>query len=296
MEKITTELSFFIIDKLKIIPYNASGGVVMAAFLSDAEKYKLYSHNDGINITILGYNNFQLVKPAQTTWMQNYYTMHYIISGKGKINIGGSEHILSKGDVFFTLPDVELFYLPVEDDPWEYVWFSFSGPDAAKIMSNFSFDKNTFHFGDNHHEILCLLKDLFDDSLQKSGYYAVLSAFYKILNCIELKTETTQSYLAKQIIDENFSVPGFNISVLLDSIGISHPQLLRLFKETYGITLIKYLTQKRLERAQHLLTTTDLSVKSVAFSSGFYDELHFMKIFKKHVGTTAIAYRKQNRS
>ena len=95
----------------------------------------------------------------------------------------------------------------------------------------------------------------------------------------------------KRLIDEGFTRTDFSIASLCDDVGISHPHLLRLFKEKYNLTLIKYLNKKRIEYASELLQTTDLSVKSVAFSSGFLDELHFMKTFKKHMGLSALKYR-----
>ena len=62
------------------------------------------------------------------------------------------------------------------------------------------------------------------------------------------------------------------------------------------MTMIRYLTECRVAHACKLLQTTDLSVSAVASSSGFADELHFMKVFKRSVGVTALQYRKAAKS
>ena len=119
----------------------------------------------------------------------------------------------------------------------------------------------------------------------------MLSTLYEIMEISTVVRQNTGVESVKRIIDEGFTRTDFSISSLCTGVGISHPHLLRLFKEKYNITLIKYLNQKRIEYACNLLLTTDLSVKSVAFSSGFSDELHFMKTFKKHTGVSALKYK-----
>ena len=96
----------------------------------------------------------------------------------------------------------------------------------------------------------------------------------------------------RELIDESFAVTDFKIEKLCLDSGFSHSQLLRLFKNEYGRTIRDYLIDKRLERARTLLETTELSVYSIAVSSGFSDEVHFMKSFKRHFGVTASEYRR----
>ena len=61
------------------------------------------------------------------------------------------------------------------------------------------------------------------------------------------------------------------------------------------MTLINYVIKKRVMYACELLETTDLSVTAVALSCGFSDILHFMKIFKRETGTTALEYRNKHK-
>lgn len=69
----------------------------------------------------------------------------------------------------------------------------------------------------------------------------------------------------------------------------------RKFKETYGTTIITYLTELRVERAKSLLVGTNISVSEMAGLLGYTDENYFGKVFKKQTGLSPLQFRKENR-
>jgi AraC-like DNA-binding protein len=50
---------------------------------------------------------------------------------------------------------------------------------------------------------------------------------------------------------------------------LSKYHFLRLFKSTYGITPMEYVSRRRIERAQDLLRATNLTVTEVGMAVGF---------------------------
>lgn len=48
----------------------------------------------------------------------------------------------------------------------------------------------------------------------------------------------------------------------------------------------------RLERAKALLVSDACALTEVAAETGFSDQAHFTKVFRKHVGTTPARWRK----
>lgn len=68
----------------------------------------------------------------------------------------------------------------------------------------------------------------------------------------------------------------------------------QLFKKEAGITFVHYITQKRLEDAKELLSTTKKPLTDIAVEVGFNDTFHFIKTFKKFVGVTPGQYRSNN--
>lgn len=82
---------------------------------------------------------------------------------------------------------------------------------------------------------------------------------------------------------------------LADVACVTKQYLIRLFNQHFGISPLQYINQKKIERAQLLLLTENLSVKDIAYTIGFNDDSYFIRLFKKLTGTTPQEYRIQMR-
>ena len=72
-------------------------------------------------------------------------------------------------------------------------------------------------------------------------------------------------------------------------LAASPTHLVRSFTRTFGISPHAYVLARRIEAARPLLLAGD-GVADVAFGVGFYDQAHFTRHFKRHVGTTPASY------
>lgn len=72
--------------------------------------------------------------------------------------------------------------------------------------------------------------------------------------------------------------------------GLSRFHFCRLFRQEIGVSASTYQTQLRLAEARRLLAQGHL-ISETAISTGFYDQSHFGKHFKRHVGTTPAKYQ-----
>jgi AraC-like DNA-binding protein len=70
----------------------------------------------------------------------------------------------------------------------------------------------------------------------------------------------------------------------------------RLFLQYTGERPLAYVQQKRIERAQYLITTTNKTYAEIAEETGFENVPHFSRIFKKVTSLTPGQYRQQNHS
>ena len=59
---------------------------------------------------------------------------------------------------------------------------------------------------------------------------------------------------------------------------------LRLFRARLSITPNRYRIERKMARAQYLLTHTDLSIKEIAFSLGYCNQLYFSQEFHRITG------------
>ena len=67
----------------------------------------------------------------------------------------------------------------------------------------------------------------------------------------------------------------------------------RLFKSETGQTFSEYLQAIRIEWAKHLLKNGDYSLTEIAEKAGFFDQSHFIKVFKQATGVTPGLYRRR---
>lgn len=74
--------------------------------------------------------------------------------------------------------------------------------------------------------------------------------------------------------------------------GLSRFHFCRLFRKEMGVSANTYQTHLRLAQARKLLAKGRL-ISEVAIATGFYDQSHFGKHFKRYVGTTPAKYTLQ---
>jgi len=87
-------------------------------------------------------------------------------------------------------------------------------------------------------------------------------------------------------------------ALTVEDIGRSvdlHPNYaMSLFKKTFGVTLVDYVTKHRVSHAQRLLATTDAKIVDVALSSGFGSTSRFNAAFLEECGCSPRQYRQQH--
>ena len=85
------------------------------------------------------------------------------------------------------------------------------------------------------------------------------------------------------------------LEALAQQAGFSPYYFARLFRRTTGESPHQFVLRQRIERAQGLLSQRDLPLAQVALASGFANQSHFTRAFKRQLGLTPRAYR-QDRS
>lgn len=76
--------------------------------------------------------------------------------------------------------------------------------------------------------------------------------------------------------------------------GISVYHFARLFKDTSGISPHQYVMQQRVEHSKELLRDKRLTILEVCLAVGFLNPAHFTTVFRKLIGVTPKAYRKDH--
>lgn len=98
--------------------------------------------------------------------------------------------------------------------------------------------------------------------------------------------------IVQHFIEENCQ-QDLNLERLSAEVGFSKYYIARLFKAHTGVSPIQYAIQCRLRTAEHLLLTTQDPIAAIARKTGYKSETHFQQAFKKGLGISPGALRKQ---
>ena len=72
--------------------------------------------------------------------------------------------------------------------------------------------------------------------------------------------------------------------------GLSSIHIIRLFKQAYELPIHSYILNKKVHKARELLSSND-SLVNIALESGFYDQSHLNKSFKRVFSITPKEYQ-----
>jgi len=97
---------------------------------------------------------------------------------------------------------------------------------------------------------------------------------------------------ARDLIDKRFA-ERIDIADMARAAGYSHYYFIRAFSAVYGETPGRYLTRRRVERAQELLRVANLTVTEVCYLVGFNSPGSFSSRFSEVAGVTPSEFQRQ---
>jgi len=96
-------------------------------------------------------------------------------------------------------------------------------------------------------------------------------------------------------VEEHLS-QSIHIVDLSGAVGLSVPHFSRAFGLSFGEPPHLYVIQRRLDRARHLMLTSDIALSELAATCGFSDQAHFCRLFRRDTGKTPAAWRREWRA
>ncbi|WP_433203890.1 helix-turn-helix transcriptional regulator [Dactylosporangium sp. CS-047395] len=95
---------------------------------------------------------------------------------------------------------------------------------------------------------------------------------------------------ARDHLDRHYPEP-LDLDGVAAVAGVSKYHFIRCFEGAYGETPMRYLTRRRIERAQDLLRSANLTVTEVCMAVGFTSLGSFSAKFTRLVGESPAVYR-----
>lgn len=131
----------------------------------------------------------------------------------------------------------------------------------------------------------------------EEAFASIKNSAARLCDAIKREKQNQKDSFVKGIVDyvdRNYASEQTTLMQVGDQFNLSIYTLCRIFKEATGIGFKEYITKKRLDQGRHLLLTTDMSIKEIAKSIGFYNADYFSKLFKARFGVTPSALKDEN--
>ncbi len=136
-----------------------------------------------------------------------------------------------------------------------------------------------------------------DSGILQSEKTAVNYIVRIIKKALELREKTASNRYGDIVgevmdyIEQNYADEELSLNLLASHVNFSPNHLSMIFSQQTGKTLIKYLTDFRMNKAKELLRCTGKRSSSIAMEVGYRDPHYFSYLFKKTQGITPTQYR-----
>lgn len=107
--------------------------------------------------------------------------------------------------------------------------------------------------------------------------------------------ETDKALYLLQYIQQHIHQPQMlRIEALCQKFNLSENYIGRYFKRHFQESLQQYISRNRIKMAESLIKDTQLSMKEIAYRTGYSDACHLTKKFQSYYGLSPLKYRKQS--
>lgn len=239
-----------------------------------------------------------------TIHSHDFSELFLILGGKGQFFVSGCRHEVSADDLIIINPQVEHTELSLQAVPLEYIVLGIDGlqfSDKNSAAHSFSPVRISYR-GEKIQQYFELL--LWEVQRTQPGYDAVCQNLLNIIMLLIRRHEQVDISITasqnidsdcasvKRFIDNHFREP-ISLETLAEAVHQSKFYMAHTFKDTFGISPIRYLTKRRVEECKHLLSTTDYSISEISSIAGFSSISVFSQTFKRITHLSPNEFRKQ---
>ncbi|MBO1255731.1 helix-turn-helix domain-containing protein [Alteromonas sp. 5E99-2] len=165
--------------------------------------------------------------------------------------------------------------------------------DMQKLPLNIASSQNIV-FGINNSLIryLSFVENQLEHQINGALELAMFDTFFLLLSEQPLSPKLDKRLgAAISYIDQNIDEP-LQIKTLAEVAFLSETQFKKLFKQQTNATVMGYVTKRRMEKAQALLTHTDYSLQIIGEKVGYKELSAFSRKFSQYFGLSPNKFRK----
>lgn len=247
-------------------------------------------------LTEIGFEADTAFRPFKKHTAGNHCLLIYVAKGEGWYTVKGKTYAVVENDFFVLSHDVAVKLGSSKDNPWSIYWAFFSGGQAANILLHLMGKNNIAprkakslvgriaQFNDILHH-LELLENIENLVYANSRFYSFLCSFR--LTVLSSKRHAKKDGVIQSIEYMRENIHGHvTLQDLAKAAGLSVSHYCALFKKKTMQSPLNLYTSMKVQRACQMLQDKDQTIKSIAYSLGFFDQYHFSKVFKQIMGTS----------
>ena len=210
------------------------------------------------------------------------HAIHLVYEGEGIFECNGMSHTVEAGSIFFVEKN-DTF--SISGSGLKYFYIRFDGRRGKELLTRIrvTTDNKVYR---GHTELIDFWKSCLassdESNLDLLAESVLLYSFARLSPQKDGKSDMISRVLT--ITSEYFSNPALSLSSIAVNIGYHEKYVSARFKKEVGIPFVQYLRDIRINHAVFLMEQGVVSVKNVAFLSGFSDSLYFSKVFKEIKG------------
>lgn len=236
----------------------------------------------------------------------NEYQLLYLTEGEGIFQSTNQKPTrIKEGDLFLLFPGEWHTYRPLPQKGWKSYWIGFKGRNVDdRVRAGFlSPTKPIYHVGFSS-EIVHLYDEAFVKAKEEAAYSqqtlaGIVNHLVGLMYSLERNIALNKDYnyadimnRARLRIRESLE-SSLTIQKIAEELGIGYSNFRKLFKEYTGVAPAMYQQELRLQRAKEMLSTTNLSIKEIAYRLNFDSPDYFSAKFKIKTGRKPSDFRKE---
>ncbi len=259
---------------------------------STAEKLLYYVTDCGVYFCEYGYR----------VERENYgnYMLLYVTKGVLAVSTEGSTYLVQEGQAAFFNCHVHHAYYA--KGYVSFLWVHFDGANTGEFYHHFMGKMKGIVFGEEQAEEI--YKDMLSivSKYQNNQQVNEEENSKKLYQCLctliftEHRDQRNESKVAivSQAKDYIYDHMGEELSLgtVADSVGLSASHFSRIFKKETQYSPYEYIILVRINKAKHLLKTTDMPIKEIAYEVGYRSESNFCNSFTQRIGISPINFRR----
>ena len=233
-----------------------------------------------------------------------YLILVFLVDGKLRYHFDETEFDLRKGDALLIPPGSSYSFETQENGFYYKKVLEIKGVNLLSILETLGLNKyEHFRLKENIDwflQKLTVITDLIERN-NPADFSELMGTTYTLLNEFSMlkkrqKNTTPRLLTAIQTRLENQLNESLSIRGIAEEFHISQTYLESLFRKKFGISPREYRINCKIEQAKYLLHHTNLSMKEIAFQTGYCNQFYFSQEFKRMTGETPSLFRRTQSS